>query len=483
MTTPQCLLDAEKAYVVSPAGHGKTHIIAEAVALNPLLRQLVLTHTHAGVDSLRRKMKNQGVSASSYHIETIAGFALRYSSSYPKISGVNCLKPSDGQEWNQVYEGFSKLLDNRHIQDIIKASYQGMYVDEYQDCTEQQHNLIVQISDLIPTRLLGDPLQGIYDFGNNTIVDWTIHVEPDFEALPELDYPWRWDGENKELGEWLSNVVRPAIESNQPISLEKLPSTVIWKQLPNDPRQYEAIQKSVCNETLKNNGNAIVIYPHGERESQCVNFVKGLPKPYQMVETIDCKNLMKTAKELFETKGFARALVLIDFLGMCFSPISSVSVLSTLKRNFKNGKIGNPRSNVELASSLQDIVGDNSLKSILRGLEAFYALAGLKCYRRELYRAMCNSIQEFDTGKYESLWDAAWEVRNRTRQIGRKIPRFAVGRTLLIKGLEFDHAILLDADALDPKNLYVALTRGRSSLTILSRSNVINPYKNLTKTK
>jgi hypothetical protein len=44
-----------------------------------------------------------------------------------------------------------------------------------------------------------------------------------------------------------------------------------------------------------------------------------------------------------------------------------------------------------------------------------------------------------------------------------------VGTTLLVKGLEFDHAVVLDADALDAKNLYVALTRGARSLTVVSR--------------
>jgi DNA helicase-2/ATP-dependent DNA helicase PcrA len=55
------------------------------------------------------------------------------------------------------------------------------------------------------------------------------------------------------------------------------------------------------------------------------------------------------------------------------------------------------------------------------------------------------------------------------------MPRCAVGTTLLVKGLEFHHAVILDADALDTKNLYVALTRGSKSLTIVSRSRVIQP--------
>ena len=51
-----------------------------------------------------------------------------------------------------------------------------------------------------------------------------------------------------------------------------------------------------------------------------------------------------------------------------------------------------------------------------------------------------------------------------------------LGTTLLLKGLEFDHVIVLDADKLRKKeDLYVALTRAKKSLTILSHSGVIRP--------
>lgn len=39
---------------------------------------------------------------------------------------------------------------------------------------------------------------------------------------------------------------------------------------------------------------------------------------------------------------------------------------------------------------------------------------------------------------------------------------------LLVKGLQFDHAIVLDADSLSTKKLYVALTREAKSLSIIS---------------
>lgn len=68
--------------------------------------------------------------------------------------------------------------------------------------------------------------------------------------------------------------------------------------------------------------------------------------------------------------------------------------------------------------------------------------------------------------KYQTLF------RHRGRPVGR---RRLIGTTLLVKGLEFHHAIVLDAQSLSRKELYVALTRGANSLTVISSSQTLNP--------
>jgi DNA helicase-2/ATP-dependent DNA helicase PcrA len=45
--------------------------------------------------------------------------------------------------------------------------------------------------------------------------------------------------------------------------------------------------------------------------------------------------------------------------------------------------------------------------------------------------------------------------------------RKLIGTTLVVKGLEYDHAVILGADALDANNLYVAMARGFKSLIII----------------
>src|SRR5262249_33666666 len=57
-------------YVVAPAGYGKTHLIASALQ-HAERRQLVLTHTYAGVNALRRKLRQVRVTDAACRIDTI----------------------------------------------------------------------------------------------------------------------------------------------------------------------------------------------------------------------------------------------------------------------------------------------------------------------------------------------------------------------------------------------------------------------------
>ncbi|MFA0999502.1 UvrD-helicase domain-containing protein, partial [Pseudomonas syringae] len=151
-----------RGYVIAPAGYGKTHLIALAARVS-VGKQLVLTHTFAGVNSIRAKMTSQGGPNSKYQVDTIASWSLRLCLAYPKTSGWNVDNPTN-EQWNQLYGCCSVLLAKPFIRHAISASYAGIYVDEYQDCSDLQHSLVCALADLLPCRLLGDPMQAIYDF-------------------------------------------------------------------------------------------------------------------------------------------------------------------------------------------------------------------------------------------------------------------------------------------------------------------------------
>ena len=127
-------------------------------------------------------MARLGVPPQSYTLTTIAGWALKWAGHYPTISGVRNAQPTDTSEWNAVYEGARRVLANPHLAGSVRASYGGGFVDEYQDCTLHQHEISLALSELMPLRVLGDPLQGIFGFTKEPIL-WSRDVEPSFQAL------------------------------------------------------------------------------------------------------------------------------------------------------------------------------------------------------------------------------------------------------------------------------------------------------------
>lgn len=156
-------IKCNRGLLIAPAGHGKTTAIADCLLQCPESScQLVLTHTHAGIASLRSKFHKKNVPSSRYHLETITGFAQRYVLNY---LGSSALPEEDEQNYFAVaIEKCCKLLQTKVVQAVIKLSYDGIFVDEYQDCTIKQHCMIMELAYDLPLHLLGDPLQGIFSF-------------------------------------------------------------------------------------------------------------------------------------------------------------------------------------------------------------------------------------------------------------------------------------------------------------------------------
>src|SRR5690606_37473945 len=89
---------------------------------------------------------------------------------------------------------------------------------------------------------------------------------------------------------------------------------------------------------------------------------------------------------------------------------------------------------------------------------------GRRTYRPVLFHACIEALELCDQVAGLTLYEAALRVRERYRILGRKLARRAVGSTLLLKGLECDTAVVLNASELDARNLYVAVTRAARSL-------------------
>lgn len=466
MNIAKTLHESAKGLVIAPAGFGKTHLIAEAVINYGKNRQLILTHTHAGVDSIRSKIRRLSPSTKNIPVETIDGFVLRYVASYPETSG---WKGSfDDVAWDDIRKCGIELFKKNFVKQVIKNSYDGLYVDEYQDCSQEQHAIVKELLSILPVRVLGDHLQGIFNFGKNSIVNWDQDVRGSFDIVGELDTPWRWNNAgNAELGNWLSTV-RQRITGNQSIALNNLPVCV---SIVNATVQNDIIRE--CHTILSRvqDGESIVIIGIANQAGSTHNIASKLRGRCGVVEPLESKDLKKIIAGLMDKCAYAKAVGLLKMAGMCFSGISE-TVLKQEFESLKKKQLPRRRKPIPITVSLKSFIEKDDLKSMADMVECFKSFPNSHLYRKELYYEILKILKE-SVRSGIPLNDALVKVRENTRRLGRRMPKKAIARTVLIKGLEFDHAVILNADSFDQKNLYVALTRATKTVTIFARTNTL----------
>jgi len=175
--------------------------------------------------------------------------------------------------------------------------------------------------------------------------------------------------------------------------------------------------------------------------------------------------------------GHERAVALIDFASECMTQVGAS--LETVRKALAAGRATRSSKCPEQQAALQNVVTSDGMEPVLVALDSLAQVTDAKVVRRELLIEARRTLHAMIGHEHACVHDAAWEVRSRTRRIGRPMAKRAFGTTLLVKGLEFDHAVVLDADEMNANNLYVALTRGVKTLTVVSKSRIITPKTNL----
>lgn len=434
--------------VTAAAGCGKTEAIVRAVEKSKG-KQLILTHTHAGVASLRSRLRKYQIPESKYRVATIASWLLKYVLSYSSMSGFNNPKPSR-KEWSKLYPATKKLFDFPFVKEVIECSYKGIFIDEYQDCTISQHMVVKKLCEILPVRVLGDPLQGIFGFSeDDPLIKWEEDVISNFEQLPNLKEPYRWsrEGNNQRLGQQLA-CIRDKLEQNEEINLTEF-SEINWKKL-SEQNQIDELSKSYDSNSILgiHTGEWFDI---NERKTPLDRLTaRKMRGKYQCIEEMDCYSLMCSSKEFDKYSG-------------------DVDRLRKNVANFLLEGIACETIPQNLQNEIDKVNGIHEIPKIID-----LALDTTPVFRKELFGEMQNAIKKYSSGKFSSLEEAAYVSRNITRINGRKIGGRIISRTLLIKGLEFDHAVVLDANRLDRNNFYVAVTRGSKSLTVLSKEPIFS---------
>ena len=469
----EAMLASRRAFAVAAAGCGKTELLGQLVADQRSGRQLVLTHTHAGVAAIKMRLVDLRVPQDKFHLDTIAGWCLRYGAAYPKISGFRHGAEAD-PDWVTAYPGVEKVCRSALGKRVIRASYDGVLIDEYQDCSSKQHALAVALGDCIPYRGVGDPLQTIFNFRGDPVVPWDT-IKTDFDVLDDaLREPWRWrrPGRNAALGEWLVEA-RRQLEANKRLVIAD-DAPVTWVQHTSNGEPAEA-WAAACRDAGAPIETVVAIL---KWPNKCKELAKRLGGRWPMVERFDDPDLLKLGVKLADADGPTVVEALLDFLAERMTGMGSE--LRPMVDAIKAGR-GTSRftKNREHATRLDALAERRTPATALAWLEGVLAHRGdWWLYRRECVFQLRAALHECSGNDFSTLPDAVAGARTRARHRGRQTHRRTIGTPLLVKGLEFDHAVLLwEPDHLSVEGLYVALTRAAKSLTIVSRSRTLIPER------
>lgn len=468
------ILAIDRGTVTAPAGCGKTHLIAEALTRHTSRKPiLILTHTNAGVVALRGRLDRAGAPSEAYRLSTIDGWAMRLISTFPVRSAhePSLLKLANpGVDYPNIRVAAINLLKAGHVTDILAASYARLIVDEYQDCSIRQHAVVAYAAQTLPTCVLGDPMQAIFGFGTDNLAKWEEQVCTAFPLVGELVTPWRWINADAEpLGHWLLDV-RGKLLRSEPIDLRAAPAAVNWVELDGTEDHQRRL---VAARVRPPDGNGCVliigdsISPHSQRQ-----FASQTPGAVT-VEAVDLKDLVLFARNF----DLAASDVLERLAQFAQSVMTNVGAEDLLRRvqSLTRGTARNPPTDVEQAALA--FVQIPSHRAAVDLLVEIGKEGGVRTHRPAVLRACIKALRLCGDTNELSFHDAAIRMREQNRLIGRPLPRRAVGSTLLLKGLEAEVAVVLNADALDTRNLYVAMTRGSRALTVCSQSPVLSPAR------
>lgn len=465
----QAVLGKLPCSVTLPAGAGKTELIAAAVAevASRGGGSLVLTHTHAGVDALRRRMKKFGVGHDQMTVRTIDSWSYDLIAHFPKLAGLDVPAVPDWSRVAEYHRAAARAVSSKAVGRMLQVSYSNLFMDEYQDCLTDQHELALALARVLPTAVLGDPLQSLFNFGRNQPVDWDNDVLSSFPAVDVEHRPRRWEPHHQDLGAWLL-AIRDDLRNERPLDLTSAP--VRWV-----PRTGPRAHVGTCYAALKLKGTIAVL---GRFRTDCVRAASTLGGTYSVMEAIDEKMTVTLASKIDTEGGAEVAQALLEFA------ISAAAGLAThipaaKRRRLVAGQSFTTGSD-ELKPAYEAVVqvrSEPTAAAVRTALDLLGQIPGVTIYCREAWDEVIRSLNTAVSDGC-TVSAALQRTRNHARIFGRRPSPRVVSRPLLVKGLEYDHVIILDPNQYSAQELYVALTRGSKSVTVIS-DNVVLPVAKL----
>jgi DNA helicase-2/ATP-dependent DNA helicase PcrA len=346
------------------------------------------------------------------------------------------------------------------VKDVIASSYDRILIDEYQDCNGGQHQLAIALSQIVPTVIFGDPMQGIFEFSGATL-SWGGEIHNHFRLAGTLETPHRWAGKNPELGAWIAET-RLKLMAGEPIDLADGPIT--YRQSDDafdmgvfldDIDAREGTQAAIhCNKTI------------------CYRLAQATRGGFQAIEEMAAGRL----------QGFATAWDASSNLDRRFAAVNSLMDDCFHIKQLAEGDIADP-NDVAMAQEMNAIAAELGGDSGVAAARRLFAMAkerpNWRLFRREIWRDGEKAIAELEAGRVASMSEATASIRQRVTNSGRRMPLRTVSTPLLLKGLEFDHVVIPNAGhflgerAANAKLFYVAISRATRTLTISANDRII----------
>ena len=165
---------------------------------------------------------------------------------------------------------------------------------------------------------------------------------------------------------------------------------------------------------------------------------------------------------------------LAQFAKACVIGLGEINqpVLQRLERN--QTLKGLSRDGIQsIIEALESLRINPTYAQLVQAARAVRESNPVKIYRWEAWNDTLSAIG-LSVDNDEPVIDNFGRVRERLRRQGRRNHARVASRTLLVKGLEYDHVVIANLNEFrDPRNLYVALSRARKSVTVIGSSSRI----------
>jgi DNA helicase-2/ATP-dependent DNA helicase PcrA len=208
--------------------------------------------------------------------------------------------------------------------------------------------------------------------------------------------------------------------------------------------------------------------------NQCKQLARRLGGRWPVVERFDDPDLLRLGAKLADADGPTVVSELVGFTAERMTGIGTdlKPAVGAIKAGRGTSRFTKNRDHVARLSALAE---EPTPANALAWLEGVLGQCdNWWLYRRECVFQLRAALRECVGSDCTMLPDAVAAARTRARHRGRPTHRRTIGTPLLVKGLEFDHAVLLwEPDHLSVQGLYVALTRASKSLTIVSTSRTL----------